>query len=219
MYVISNEVRNEIAGIVLEAEAELKNQVKFDEYIAVPYYGSNIILRFNYTGSEALTIEKLNALENNLRKIAGPKYMANFMGNIYRELGLDMTRLPEILEKIDKSFDAPIEQNKYHERGLSGDVDFLKEILNLPVPPIVWEIQVNKNDLVFILLGEAEKETVSMEYNGNRLIVSFIPFHNSYRGLMKAAWLAQRDEKSICQVLLDYTLTYERMKKEEYDYE
>lgn len=64
-----------------------------EEYVLLPFYGGNVMLRFDITRQA----EKggLDALERELYRLLPEGVFADFMGGVYRAAGLDMASLAE----------------------------------------------------------------------------------------------------------------------------
>ena len=59
MYILNPILHSEINAAVLRVKRQLP-QLEFDEFIAIPAFGSNIILRFDYTGNDKITLDALD---------------------------------------------------------------------------------------------------------------------------------------------------------------
>ena len=208
MYVLSQSLNNEIRAAVARVKSALP-ELEFDEYIAIPAFGSNIILRFEYAGKEPLTLPDLDALECRLRELVGENFMANLMGDASRQCGLDFSRLNEILVRIDANESASIRTCPAHIDGLTADCTAICEHFGLSSDVPIWEIQVNPEGLLVLALHPmnehppfADRES---SLDGQSVRIHFLPDDGSYRGLMKAASRAAEENVSITHVLLDFS--------------
>ena len=59
MYITSEPLIRDIACTAQNVVQGLERQICFDEYIAMPSFGANVILRFRYTGT-AQSIDKVS---------------------------------------------------------------------------------------------------------------------------------------------------------------
>ncbi len=209
MYVTSQELVNDINLTINRVDLIFGGRLKFDEYIAIPCYGTNIILRFSFIGNDNLTLQEIDELEESLRQTVGERYFGNLMGTVYQKQGLDYTKIKSITQKIDSLIDIEIITNYFHKTELGNDCSQLKSLFNLTETPNIWEIQVNEDEILVLTLYSGERPAQNNEIKAfageNRKIkLVFIEDDNSYRGLMKTAMLAITQKVSMCHVLLDY---------------
>ena len=94
MYLQSTELLNEIKRITNQILEVTHGVVAFEEYIALPYYG-NIILRFDLH-KEEYTVEDLDTYEAIMYEIVKDRFLIDFMGSVYKKVGL----LPQELNHI-----------------------------------------------------------------------------------------------------------------------
>ncbi len=208
MYILSNELLTKIHAAIDRVKSTLP-ELEFDEYIAIPAFGANIILRFEYVGGETLTLERLDALESRLRGLVGEDFMANLMGDVSRQCGVDFSRLNEILVRIDVNSSASVRTCDAHSDGFASDSAAVRRLFDLSDRFPLWEIQANPEGLLVLALHSpdeqppfADKEST---LDGQPVRVHFLPDDGSFRGLMKAAALAAERNVSITHVLLDYS--------------
>lgn len=208
MYILSSELQSCLRAAIERAESVLP-ELKFDEYIAIPAFGANVILRFEYVGKDTLTLDALDALEDKLRKAVGPDFMANLMGDASRQCGLDFSRLSEILVRVDGSASVPVRACETHRTGLDADSQIIREHFGLPERYPFWEIQVDTDGLLVIALhpqGEqppfTKRESI---LEGRRVRIRFMPDDGSFRGLMKAAAIASERHVSITRILTEHS--------------
>lgn len=209
MYVTSQELIDNINLTAERVELIFEGLLKFSEYIAIPCYGTNIILRFSYVGNENISLPDLDELEVALRKTVGDRYFANLMGTVYQKQGLDYANIKSITQKIDSIFDMEIYANDFHKTGLNNDCAQIKSLFNLIETPNIWEIQVNTDEILILALCSGEKPLQDNELKGidgesKKIKLVFVEDDNSYRGLMKIVMLAISQKVSMCHVLLDY---------------
>lgn len=208
MYTLCPPLCNKIQSVVALVRDNLP-ELEFDEYIAIPAFGANIILRFEYVGEESMTLEKLDALESRLRKLVGPDFMANLMGDASRQCGVDFSRLNEILVRIDQNSFASIRTCEAHRDGLASDSAAVRRLLDLSDHFPLWEIQANPEGLLVLALHSPDEQPPfahkESTLDGHPVRIHFLPDDGSFRGLMKAAAIAVEKNISITHVLLDYS--------------
>lgn len=208
MYILGQSLSDKIHSAVERVKAVLP-ELAFDEYIAIPAFGSNIILRFEYVGTQPMNLEKLDALESRLRELVGEDFMANLMGDASRHCGMDFSRLNEILVRIDADESTSVRTCGTHVEGLTADCAAIREHFGLSSDVPIWEIQANPEGLLVLALHPmnehppfTDRESI---LDGQRVRVHFLPDDGSYRGLMKAAARAIEENVSITHVLLDFS--------------
>jgi len=209
MYITSQVLINDITLTAERVELMYSGILKFDEYIAIPCYGANIILRFSYVGNENISLPELDELEENLRNTVGKRYSANLMGTAYQKQGLDYANIKSITQKIDSLFDIEINSNQFHKNGLDNDCAQIKSLFNLIETPRIWEMQVNKDEILILALCSGERPSQDRELKviageSGKIKLVFVEDDNSYRGLMKTLMLAVSQKVSMCHILLDY---------------
>lgn len=209
MYMLSPSLAGEIQSAIARVKENLP-ELAFDEFIVVPAYGTNVILRFEYTGKEILSLDALDALETRLRECVGADFMANLMGNISRQCGVDFSRLGEILVRIDADSSASIRTCETHLEVLTTDCAAIRAYFGLSDDVPVWEIQANPDGLLILALHAADEQPPFTDnestLEGCPVRVHFLPDDGSYCSLMKAAALAQEQNMSITHALLDFSV-------------
>lgn len=224
MYITSQELINDIKSTAERIELAFGGLLKFNEYIAIPCYGTNIILRFSYIGNDNINLQELDELEESLRKTVGERYFANLMGTVYQKQGLNYDNLKPTTQKIDSLVDMEITTNYFHKTGLNNDCVQIKTLFNLIETPNIWEIQVNTDEILILALCSGEKPLQDNELKGidgesRKIKLVFVEDDNSYRGLMKTVMLAISQKVSMCHVLLDYDNNYEPDEGRDHRYE
>jgi len=208
MYIFSDELLSKIHAAIARVKSILP-ELEFDEYIAIPDFGANIILRFEYAGKDKITLYTLDSTETKLREAVGKDFMANLMGNASRQCGVDFSRLNEILIRIDANESTSIRTSEAHRDGLASDSAAVRNLFSLPDHFPLWEIQANPEGLLVLALHSSDEQPPFSDkessINGQSMRVHFLPDDGSFRGLMKAAAIAAERKISITHVLLDYS--------------
>ena len=207
MYVLSEALQSRIRVAIDRVKAALP-ALEFDETIAIPDFGANVILRFDYVGAEPLDLKSLDALEARLRELVGGDFMANLMGDAARQCGVDFSRLSEILCRIDEASSAEVPVCGTHRAGMETDCAAIRHLFDLPDRYPLWEIQLNPEGLLALALHPADEQPPFADrestIDSSPIRVHFLPDDGSFRGLMKAAALADERGVSITHVLLDF---------------
>lgn len=209
MYITSKALISDIDYHIQKVKHEFGSILSFEEYIAIPYLGSNIILRFALVNDEVLCVEDIDKIESTLRKTVGEKYFSNLMGVAYSMAGLLPSMIGPISEEIDTISDIIIPINHFHKSGLSSDTAIIKDLFKMDEAPNVWEIQVNPDGLLVLIIDNSvnhlhPKTEIITEYDGQTIRGVFMPQGKSYRGLMKALIIAEEQNVSMCNILLSY---------------
>lgn len=173
--------------------------VRMEEYIALPAFGGQIIVRFQADCS--LTLDQVDEMERILQSLAGDEFMVDFMGNIYRQLGIDYARLDEINERLGRQyFEELILRGPYTEQ-IQADARELLLQCAMPEDTPVWEIQWEENEYVLLLLGR--------EHRVIRTVEDDPPIHVQEvngalcEGLMRATFAAKRMGVSLGRLMLE----------------
>ena len=180
---------------VLEAT---NGSVHLEEHIALPAYGQ-IIARFQTDSVSSIT--EVDELERQIQGLAGEEFLVDFMGSVYRQLGVEYSRLDEINERLGQRFkEEPIQQGPYSEQ-IEKDAQTLLLQCGFSDTVPVWEIQWENDEYYLLLLGEKSRAI--------RSIACQPPIHvsevNKARcdGLMRAAFAARRLGVSLGHLMLE----------------
>ena len=88
MYLTNEKLLKRIQDISNEAELASNHALSFEEYIALPFFGQ-IILRFTLN-LDKYTLDDLDRYESLLNDIAGEEFMTDFMGVVYKKVGVEL---------------------------------------------------------------------------------------------------------------------------------
>lgn len=198
MFIESDEFMKRIQTIADEIAEKTDNMVLFEEFIALPYYG-NIILRFNL--AEPITaVSDLDSYENVMYAVAKDEFLIDFMGNVYRDAGVDYRDVDDLLRKAYVRYKQEVVHKSKYARRIIEDAEFLLAQCNLKRTERVWEIQLEDEILLLIMKarpGEPQKHVV----NGRTMIVIEVD-EVCCEGLMKAAVYAKRNKISLAHAML-----------------
>ncbi len=198
MYLLDEKLIKRIGQIAEAAAAGSDNSVRYEEYIALPYYGQ-VILRFDLDKAE-VTLDEIDSYENMLYGLVGDEFLVDFMGSVYKKAGVDLGD-PEALftalstRLADESIEASI-----HAAGINEDAKYLLNAAGLDPDKKVWEIQLEDDSFMLLILGEQNKKLMEMDI-GSKLIVGEVN-ERACEGLIKAAFHAKRNRISLARVLM-----------------
>lgn len=102
LFLTSNELKTEISNLKRKIQSLYGKDIVFLEHIALPCFGGEIILRFDYF-KEEYCLEDIFNLELRIREFIQGKFLFNFVRSIYQKLGFLKNDLEEIfLEGLNK---------------------------------------------------------------------------------------------------------------------
>lgn len=198
MFLTSEWLWERLMQLERKAKEATQGALWLEEYVAVPAYGQ-IMARFQTI--EPVTPEKVDQWERLLQELAENEFMIDFMGNIYRQLGIDYARLDEINERLGRQyFEEPILRGPYTEQ-LQADARELLLQCAMPEDAPVWEIQWEDNEYVLLLLGQEHRAIRTVESDPH---IHVQEVNGSLcEGLMRAAFAAKRMGVSLGRLMLE----------------
>ncbi len=198
MFLTSELLRERLMQLERKAKEATQGALWLEEYVAVPAYGQ-IMARFQTI--EPVTPEKVDQWERLLRELAENEFMIDFMGNIYRQLGIDYARLDKINERLGRQyFEEPILRGPYTEQ-IQADARELLLRCAMPEDAPVWEIQWEDNEYVLLLLGQEHRAIRTVESDPH---IHVQEVNGSLcEGLMRAAFAAKRMGVSLGRLMLE----------------
>ena len=198
MFLTGDWLQDRLIALDEQVQEATQGAVRREEYIALPYFGQ-IMVRFQT--DEAVSLDEVDALERKLQYLAGDDFLVDFMGSVYRQLGVEYSRLDEINERLGQRFkEEPIQQGPYAEQ-IEKDAQTLLLQCGFSDTVPVWEIQWENDEYYLLLLGEKSRAI--------RSIACQPPIHvsevNKARcdGLMRAAFAARRLGVSLGRLMLE----------------
>lgn len=177
---------------------ETNGLIEYEEFIAIPHFGF-IILRFNLN-KETTTVDELDEYETYLYQIVGNEFLVDFMGSVYKKVGVDFASLGVKLKELNKIFDE--ERCDIHCPFIKEINEDKNELLNLtdyPLDSDVWEIQYDEDGIALILLGSQNR--VIKELDSNPSIVVREVSKEECFGLVKATFYAKRNKLSLARLI------------------
>lgn len=173
-----------------------------EEYVLLPHYGGNVMLRFGLM-RESVTAEELDVLERELYSLLPEGFFADFMGSVYRRAGVSYEGLEEKLVRCAESYrDEPIPVSPFFDE-VDAEAKRLLRLFGLPAETPVWEIQPDEDETSLLIMsgaGGGSKLIRSLELDGARyeaLLVDPIPCE----GLMRAAVYARERGVSLMRAV------------------
>lgn len=165
-----------------------------EEYILLPHYGGNVMLRFSL--SRKASAEELDGLERRLYSLLPEGVFADFMGSVYREAGADIAGFPARLAKCAELFkDEPIPVSPFAEE-VKAEAERLLALCGLPTSLPVWEIQPDEDETAILILGEEQRLICEFTAEGRRYAALTVE-KTPCEGLMRAAAYAKRNGLSL----------------------
>ena len=160
-----------------------------EEYILLPCYGGNVMLRFNV--DRGVSAEEIDGLERELYALLPEGVFADFMGGVYRDAGMDIVGFPEKLADCAERWrDEEIPVSPFADE-VNAEAERILALAGLPRDLPVWEIQPDEGETALLILSDRQEVLKRFEANGVRytvLTVDKLPCE----GLMKAAAAAKR---------------------------
>lgn len=199
MYIRSQEFKNAISSTIKNVEALTNGELCFDEWIALPYYG-HIILRFDLL-KESYTLEDLDHYEALLNERVNSDFLYDFMGTVYKKVGLDPKDLNANLLKCQKVYsDVKVDPSIFKEK-IKEDAQYLLEKCGLKKDLPVWEIQDEGEELYLLILGD--KSGLIKKAVIDDLKIAVIETEKAMcEGIMKAEIFAKDNKISLVRAIL-----------------
>ena len=170
----------------------------FEEYILLPYFGGNIILRFALADG-TVTKDELDELERLLYDTVPAGFLCDFMGSVYLRAGF---RIPDFDDKLRRCAEV-YRDEEIPLSPFAGEVreecrDWLRGCL-LSEDLEVWEIQEGDEPMILVL-GDRSELLGEVEYIA--MPVGFgVVERTACEGLMKAAVYAKRNGISLMRAI------------------
>lgn len=198
MLIESNELKTRIEEISNKVLSATNDKVRIAEYIYLPYYG-NIILRFQII-NENYTIDDVDKYETIINEIVGDEFLIDFMGTVYKKIGVDYSRLEDIINSFKSVYaNEEIVHSRYYD-VLNSDAREILEKCGFDTNIEVWEIQYEDEINIFIL-GKERKELkiVELEKKYNFYEID----KSNCEALIKATFFAKRNNSSLGRLMLE----------------
>ena len=199
MYITNEKLLEKIAGIAKEADRRSGHSIAFEEYIAIPVAG-NIILRFMLNG-EDYTLDDLDRYERMLAEIAGDEFLVDFMGSVYRKVGVDYSGLWDRLVRMNTLYADETLSPSVHSQGIREDGAELLKTAGLDPDRDVWEIQVEDGAFTLMLFGETNRTVAEITEPVKMTVME--TDRAASEGLLRATAYCRRNGISLARLLLE----------------
>lgn len=199
MYIYSPNLKERIAEISAIVKNKTNGKVIYEEFIAIPYYG-NIILRFTLE-DEDFTVNDLDIYESIIYDIVKDEFLVDFMGSVYKKVGVDFSKQESQYAKLAELYKDEVIEISIHAEEIRKDAKELLKIAGINNDMNVWEIQVDEDSLVLLILGETNKKIKEISEPINLYVGEVNKI--SCMGLIKAAIFAKKEHISLARILLE----------------
>ena len=170
-----------------------------EEYVLLPHYGGNVMLRFGLM-RESVTAEELDALERELYSLLPEGFFADFMGSVYRRAGVSYEGLEERLIRCADVFrEEKIPVSPFSEE-VKAEAKRLLALLGLPENTPVWEIQPDEDETALLILGDENAKIKEVQADGMKYEVISVR-KAPCEGLMRAAVYARERGVSLMRAV------------------
>lgn len=172
---------------------------ELEEYILLPHYGGNIMLRFGLN-RENEAMDELDGLERRLYSLIPDGFLADFMGDVYRMAGMSFDGLSERLVRCAEIYAGePVTESRFAPE-VRAEVAELLEKCGLPADSAVWEVQPDADGTAILLLGDRNAVIKELTAEGRKITV-LTAEKLSCEGLMRAAIFARRTGISLMRAV------------------
>ena len=170
-----------------------------EEYILLPHYGGNVMLRFGLDRG-SVTAEELDALERELNLLVPDGFFCDFMGEVYRKAGFGFEGLEEKLIRCADVFrEEKIPVSPFSEE-VKAEEKRLLALLGLPAQTPVWEIQPDEEETALLILGDENAKIKEVQADGMKYEVISVR-EAPCEGLMRAAVYARERGVSLMRAV------------------
>ena len=199
MYLCSEALQNSIREIADEAASRSDGRIQYEEMIALPYFGA-IILRFSLD-LDPVSPDDLDRCEALLNDVVGDEFLTDFMGSVYQRAGVRYDGFERILSTLAVKYQDEPWAPAVHAEEIRADARKLLACVGLDPGLPVWEIQPDDDEILLLILGEAEKPLARTE--GERRIAAAEVRKDLCTGLYLAACYAKRRRVSLARLMLE----------------
>lgn len=200
MYLSNDNLQKRINEISAQVETRSDGIIRYEEIIALPYFGA-IILRFSVAGA-SVSLEELDRYEALLYEIVGDEFLIDFMGSVYQNAGVRYENFGRTLEKLADQYKNEAWAPTIHAAGIRSDAKELLQAVGLDPDLPVWEIQQEEEETLLLIMGEGEKQLARIDFDGKPLCVAEVP-GKPCSGLFYAACHGKRSRVSLGRLLAE----------------
>lgn len=195
MYLESTNLLSKINEISERVAEETNYKVGFVEFIAVPYYGGNIVLRFRMSDCN-YTLDDLSIYTNAIYNIVGNEFLIDFIGEVYQRIGIDYLCLKQKLVKFSEIYKDEKIIISVHCKKVEADTRYLLTLAGLDMNTKVWEIIIG-DDITLMVLGKKNRIMKTIENVAYKKIYVIEAVEKECEGLEKATMFAKRNNISL----------------------
>ena len=197
LYLQSDALQKRIQEIAAATELASKGRIRYEEMIALPYFGQ-IMLRFDLA-DPSVTLDQLEWDEVRLRAIAGEDFLVDFMGDVYASAGVDLSKLEEKLPELAKRYEKERCRDSVHAPFLRADGRALLQEAGMDPDLPLWEIQIDGDEILLLTMDKEPKPAI--EIPGRPGLFAGSVSELASKGLFRAALFAARNRVSLARVL------------------
>ena len=199
MYLLSSSLTKRIEEISSEVSARSGGRIRFEEFIALPFFGQ-IVLRFT-TDAEEITLAALDRWERELYEITGDEFLADFMGDVYQKAGADFSDLDARLIQMAEQYADETCIPSVHAKAICEDAALLLKSAGLSPNEKVWEIQTEDDRFLLLIMGAEDQMPQPAEQMPG--IFTGTVAEQKCTGLLKAALYARRNRISLGRAIAE----------------
>lgn len=200
-HLITTELLCQINKIADDISLATNGIVQFEEYVLLPYY-RNIVLRFDLNLDE-YTLDDLDEYESMICKIAGNEFLTDFMGNVYRKVGVSYDTLNDTLKTCAVDLKEEAITPSVHSDAILNITNQLQKLCGLSENEKIWEIQPDEEPVI-LLSAKEEGSRQSILVNGQCYHIGSVN-EQCCEGLMRAVFRAKRTSCSLARILTEHS--------------
>lgn len=200
MFIESKELLTKIEKVTNLIREKVSEKIEFVEYVTLPYYGGNIILRFTINDKN-YSLEDIDEYEKKIQKIVKEDFLIDFLGEVYQHLGVNYSLIENKFIKFSEKYQNVLVTKSPFYYLINNDVKSILRKCGLDSSVRVWEIQYEEEVNIYILgktdlkIGEAtidKKKYNIYEVDEAKCV-----------GLIKATFFAKKNKTSLARLLLE----------------
>lgn len=200
MFIESKELLTRIKKVSDIVKQEVSEKIEFVEYITLPYYGGNIILRFKISDKN-YSFEDIDEYEQKIQNIVHDDFLIDFLGEVYQNIGVNYNNIEnKFIEFSDKYKNIIVTQSPFNYL-INNDVKSILRKCGMDSSLRIWEIQYEEEISIFIL-GKSDQKVDEVTIDKKK--------YNLYEvdkvkceGLIKATFFAKKHKTSLARLLLE----------------
>lgn len=198
MYINSKCLLERIENIASDVLIRSNGKIVFEEYITLPFYGQ-IILRFALNDN-TYNVDDLDHYEALLYECVNDEFLVDFMGEVYRNVGIDYREMDNLFSKCLSVYNDEITYKANYSNLIDSDAKYLLGLCGLDIDLPVWEIQLEE-EVYLLLFGDRNEKMGTYSKDGLTINV-FTANATACNGLTKAVFYSKRNDISLARALL-----------------